>query len=176
MTKDETGAVSTANALKMAIEALQNNQTYDWKGNPLTALDEANEKVINACKEALASYSEALGQPAQEYNINEMIDKITPENLQEPVAYADYERGTCYLIGTPIPKDEIANPLYTRPAQNGSSPLGATTLRTPLSDDEIKQCATKLGYMWTPEKYLTFAMDTILMQFARAIEQAHGIV
>ncbi len=41
-------------ALKMAIEALQNNQTYDWKGNPLTALDEANEKVINACKEALA--------------------------------------------------------------------------------------------------------------------------
>ena len=45
MTKDE--------ALKMAIEALQNNQTYDWKGNPLTALDEANEKIINACKEAL---------------------------------------------------------------------------------------------------------------------------
>ncbi len=40
-------------ALKMAIEALQNNQAYDWKGNPLTALDEANEKVINACKEAL---------------------------------------------------------------------------------------------------------------------------
>ena len=94
MTKDE--------ALKMAIEALQNNQTYDWKGNPLTALDEANEKVINACKEALESQEigdaeirqmlndieyyqkrvEELEQPAQEYDINELIDKITPENLQ----------------------------------------------------------------------------------------------
>lgn len=33
----------------------------------------------------------------------------------EPVAYADYERGTCHLIGTPIPKYEIKNPLYTSP-------------------------------------------------------------
>jgi hypothetical protein len=33
----------------------------------------------------------------------------------EPVAYADYERGTCHLIGTPIPKDEIKNPLFASP-------------------------------------------------------------
>ncbi len=83
----------TQEALKMAIEALQNNQTYDWKGNPLTALDEANEKVINACKEALkedaldrmADNARELGliyeSQNQEYDINEMIDKITPENL-----------------------------------------------------------------------------------------------
>ncbi len=74
MTKDE--------ALKMAIEALQNNQTYDWKGNPLTALDEANEKVINACKEALASYSEALEQPAPniDYDLYRNVDRpVNPE-------------------------------------------------------------------------------------------------
>ena len=41
-------------ALKMAIEALQNNQTYDFEGNPMFAIEEANEKAINACKEALA--------------------------------------------------------------------------------------------------------------------------
>ncbi len=75
MNKDETGAVSTANALKMAIEALQNNQTYDWKGNPLTALDEANEKVINACKEALE-------QPAPniDYDLYRNVDRpVNPE-------------------------------------------------------------------------------------------------
>lgn len=71
MNKDE--------ALKMAIEALQNNQTYDWKGNPLTALDEANEKVINACKEALE-------QPAQKplsdddiFKIVSTIEQIKPQ-------------------------------------------------------------------------------------------------
>jgi len=48
-------------ALKMAIDVMQNNQTYDWKGNPLTALEEANEKVINSLKEALK-------QPPQESN------------------------------------------------------------------------------------------------------------
>ena len=80
MNKDE--------ALKMAIEALQNNQTYDWKGNPLTALDEANEKVINACKEALE-------QPAQE---------------------PDYWLGYGLQAHDEKPYDE-ATPLYLRPAQ-----------------------------------------------------------
>jgi hypothetical protein len=41
-----------------------------------------------------------------------------------------------------------------------------------LMDDEIKQCATKLGYLWTEDSSISFAMDTILMKFARAIEQA----
>jgi hypothetical protein len=46
MTKDETGAVSTANALKMAISfASVISETYATGGEA--------EKVINACKEAL---------------------------------------------------------------------------------------------------------------------------
>jgi hypothetical protein len=166
MNKDE--------ALKMAIEALQNNQTYDWKGNPLTALEEANEKVINACKEALkedaldrmADNARELGliyeSQNQEYDINEMIDKITPENLQEPVAYADYERGTCYLIGTPIPKDEIANPLYTHPAQ-------------PLSDDEIQKTWYNLYPLDENNLWTDMLEGEHLRKFARAIEKAHGI-
>ncbi len=66
-------------ALKMAIEALQNNQTYDWKGNPLTALDEANEKVINACKEAL---EEAEKQEWQSLNADE-IDDLWDESSKD---------------------------------------------------------------------------------------------
>ena len=68
----------TTEALKMAIEALQNNQTYDWKGNPLTALDEANEKVINACKEALESQEQ---EPVAIKNENGITLKLGWEDL-----------------------------------------------------------------------------------------------
>jgi hypothetical protein len=174
MNKDE--------ALKMAIEALQNNQTYDWKGNPLTALDEANEKVINACKEALESQEigdaeirqmlndieyyqkrvEALEQPAPEYDINELIDKITPENLQKPVELIRHKNGNF------APKN-------THPVQNGASPLGATTLRTPLSDDEIQKTWYNLYPLDENNLWTDMLEGEHLRKFARAIEQAHGI-
>jgi hypothetical protein len=95
------------------------------------------QNVIETCKEALAEAEK-----------------------QEPVAYADYERGTCYLIGTPIPKDEIANPLYTHPAQ-------------PLSDDEINKLLSKfvecLGASHGIQE--NGIPEDNAVKFARAIEQ-----
>lgn len=90
-------------ALKMAIEALQNNQTYDWKGNPLTALDEANEKVINACKKALE-------QPAQEpvawiKNWADGSKEIVPDNYEG--SYPVYTRPA-----QPLSDDEIQKTWY----------------------------------------------------------------
>ena len=119
-------------ALKKAIEALED-------ANALV-LSEWGDK--DKYGDALLSCKKALEQPAQ-----------------EPVAYADYERGTCYLIGTPIPKDEIANPLYTHPAQ-------------PLSDDEINE-------LWKEScedvRGLNLGFTTQQHYFAWLIEQAHGI-
>jgi len=121
MNKDRTGAVSTANALKMAIEALETadkslNEFFEGLaklGVPksILKLDTPTKLIpaINACKEALeqpaqtyqhkwdrcgerclkcgdkdwmgGACSVADEQPAPEYDINELIDKITPENL-----------------------------------------------------------------------------------------------
>jgi hypothetical protein len=82
-------------------------------------------KVRKACQEALQSEA----------------------SVQEPVAYADYERGTCYLIGTPIPKNEIKNPLYTHPHQWQG-----------LTHDEIDE--------------LLISFPHATFKLARAIEQA----
>ncbi len=163
MNKDRTGAVSTANALKMAIEALQNNQTYDWKGNPLTALDEANEKVINACKEALDTKQVCENAaPAQE----PVAWMLPNENL---VNYKDVAEFLCEEGQTPIP-------LYTHPVQNGASPLEATTLRTPLSDDEIQKTWYNLYPLDENNLWTDMLEGEHLRKFARAIEKAHGIV
>ncbi len=140
MNKDE--------ALKMAIEALQNNQTYDWKGNPLTALDEANEKVINACKEALE-------QPAPEYDINELIDKITPENLQEPRS-----------IMESFDKMLAEKLVYYKKKR---------TAQEPLSDDEIQKTWYNLYPLDENNLWTDMLEGEHLRKFARAIEQAHGI-
>ncbi len=139
MTKDE--------ALKMAIEALQNNQTYDWKGNPLTALDEANEKVINACKEALAeAESESSSQLVAWYGIGDM--HVWKLNLEED------KDATLKVVNRPLANNENWKPLYTHPAQ-------------PLSDDEIKDI------MISKQAYpLIFGQ---ILKIARAIEKAHGI-
>lgn len=168
----------TKEALKMAIEALQNNQTYDWKGNPLTALDEANEKVINACKEALESQEigdaeirqmlndieyyqkrvEALEQPAQEYDINEMIDKITPENLQEPVAEVTSKTGADITMSWwHEPALPVGTKLYTHPAQ-------------PLSDDEIQKTWYNLYPLDENNLWTDMLEGEHLRKFARAIE------
>jgi len=91
MTKDE--------ALKMAIDLLGEFETQYGKDDLL--LPVGYYEKINACKEALESQEigdaeirqmlkdieyyqkrvEELESQKQEYDINEMIDKITPENL-----------------------------------------------------------------------------------------------
>jgi hypothetical protein len=132
MTKDE--------ALKMAVEALKEAQDSinpDIGKRLRQQYWGQYEDTINACKEALE-------QPAQ-----------------EPVAYADYERGTCYLIGTPIPKNEIKNPLYTHPYQDGTSPSKWTA----LTDEEIQY---ELKQMWDKGLIPSYSIVT----FAHAIEQA----
>jgi len=167
MTKYETGAVSTANALKMAIEYIERCVKGELSFDELS-----NIAVLNACKEALESQEigdaeirqmlndieyyqkrvEELESQKQEYDINEMIDKITPENLQEP----DYWLGYGLQAYDEKPYDE-ATPLYLRPAQ-------------PLSDDEITNLEAD-SYFKTSHD--TWEFD--VYGFARAIEQEHGI-
>ena len=144
MNKDE--------ALKMAIEALQNNQTYDWKGNPLTALDEANEKIINACKEALE-------QPAQ-----------------EPVAWEWFEDRAYYdmyavkQVGNKN-FDEVIHVLKSKDAKYLCDWLNSLNIHPaqPLSDDEIYKLKDKHTSFYLGNNHLD------VLKFARAIEQAHGI-
>ncbi len=90
-------------ALTMAIEAFRN----------IGIKNELLQPALDACKEALKSQE-------QEYDINEMIDKITPENLQEPVcAVQDGEARWYYAV------PENGTLLYTHPAR----PLSKTAER-----------------------------------------------
>ena len=152
----------TQEALKMAIEALQNNQTYDWKGNPLTALDEANEKVINACKEALAEAEK-----------------------QEPVAIVMEDS---YGYGASLYKRlPLGTKLYTHPAQPLTRDWIGTVLERadkdeafrkgligelaqPLSDDEIYKMADDSYILVELIQGKGMVFDRL--KFARAIEQA----
>lgn len=95
MNKDE--------ALKMAIEALQNNQVYDCEGKPMLAIEEANEKAIQACKEALE-------QPAQEPVA--WIEYLWVENEDDGKLYPETRLYD-------YPSDD-AQPLYTHPAPSCS--------------------------------------------------------
>ena len=117
-------------------------------------------KQIEALKMAVREMSVYAMQHANDWLIED-VDLLKAINAcKEALAEAESESSSQPVawLSTESKANEI---IKTHPATWQS-----------LSDDEIKQCATKLGYMWTPEKYLTFAMDTILMQFARAIEQA----
>jgi hypothetical protein len=166
MNKDRTGAVSTANALKMAIEALQNNQTYDWKGNPLTALDEANEKVINACKEALESQEIGDAEIRQMLNDIEYYQKrveALEQPAQEPVAEVTSKTGADITMSWwHEPALPVGTKLYTHPAQ-------------PLSDDEIQKTWYNLYPLDENNLWTDMLEGEHLRKFARAIEQAHGI-
>lgn len=143
----------TTEALKMAIEALQNNQTYDWKGNPLTALDEANEKVINACKEALAeAESESSSQLVAWYGIGDM--HVWKLNLEED------KDATLKVVNRPLANNENWKPLYTHPATWQS-----------LSDDEITEILVKHGL--DNVEMAGNHIDVVLLM--RDVERAHGI-
>jgi thymidine phosphorylase len=66
--QEVTGAVTTANALKMAIDVLQN---YAQADSPVW------RKALNACKEALATNKESsLVQPAQEKTLKSLRDEF----------------------------------------------------------------------------------------------------
>lgn len=59
MTKDK--------ALKMALNAMANKMESDSHGNPVTKYDEALQRTMDACIEALATNEDSLSvQPAQD--------------------------------------------------------------------------------------------------------------
>lgn len=202
----------THEALKMAI-GIAEKAIKHWKNNidDLDAkqwekIDKYEDKLYDL-KEALESQEigdaeirqmlkdieyyqkrvEELESQKQEYDINELIDKITPENLQEPVAWM-YERdnGAAILEFA----DDLdfhgmkAIPLYTHPAQPLTRDWIGTALERadkdeafrkgligelaqPLSDDEIRQIIAKEG--------IPVRTGNTAVRFARAIEKAHGI-
>ena len=77
LTQEVTGAVTTANALKMALNAMANKIESDYHGNPLTKYDEALQQAIDAGVEALATNKESsLVQPAQEKTLKSLRDEF----------------------------------------------------------------------------------------------------
>lgn len=171
-------------ALKMAI-AFMETLTID------TGIKTWNEKhrkeALNACKEALESQEigdaeirqmlndieyyqkrvEELESQKQEYDINEMIDKITPENLQEPVAWME-EYQSCKVNG-----DErlCHSDKVFRLVQVLASQLDEWQS---LSDDEIFQIVPTIEQI-KPQYGMMLSNEWNILDFARAIEQAHGI-
>lgn len=163
MTKDRTGAVSTANALKMAIEAL--SQYTDVVGHKFNAetwgdIEDKGKPArdaINACKEALAEAEKQTlyGKEYMEgFNAGKMFAELE-HTAQEPVAIVMEDS---YGYGASLYKRlPLGTKLYTHPATWQS-----------LSDDEIRQIIAKEG--------IPVRTGNTAVRFARAIEQAHGIV
>jgi hypothetical protein len=126
LTQEVTGAVTTANALKMAIERLEGLSYIEHPSIDLLA-DEISI-TINACKEALE-------QPAQ-----------------EPYAWAtEWEDGEWSISHSPN-MGKQSNPLYTHPHQDGTSPSEARDKEfVTLTDDEIKEF---MGNCWESPYHL----------------------
>lgn len=148
----------TEEALRMAVEMLEiakkETKTFDYIGY---------EKAINACKAALQEYAlDRMAENARELGLeyckhgsDSACKECYMENVeQEPVAWMDSEGRFRKDYKTEIVRSIAAVnkeiPLYTRPTK-------------PLSDDEIRDC------LYGESKTQDF------LQFARAIEKAHGI-
>lgn len=122
---------------------------------------------MNKTTEALESQEqdyEKRGLEFENEHLNKELDAATyllnKSQEQEPVAWmGNYSNTSSLAFQKEALKDakEII-PLYIHPAQPSES-----VLRRPLSDDEILQLSD-LG-----------ELDEAVIEFARAIEQAHGI-
>ncbi len=97
---------------------------------------------------------EELESQKQEYDINEMIDKITPENLQEPRS-----------IMESFDKMLAEKLVYYKKKRTAQ----------PLSDDEIQKTWYNLYPLDENNLWTDMLEGEHLRKFARAIEQAHGI-
>jgi|694.fasta_scaffold74150_8 hypothetical protein len=87
----------------------------------------------------------------------QMMEEVT-RTEQEPVAWI--YRGNLHPFDPSDWATEPVTPLYTQPPQ-----------RKPLTDEEIELLAVKHAPPIDPE----FAKDDDFIEFARAIERAHGI-
>jgi hypothetical protein len=137
LTQEVTGAVTTANALKMAITMLEGIEVVFLRDlsehNPLKI---NSIEAINACKEALASNSEAL--EAEQVCQEDSRVRQNDVPAQEPVAEVSqelYGRGNLFWFKQ-VPKN--GTKLYTHPYQDGTSPSEAMDKEfVTLTDDEI---------------------------------------
>lgn len=149
----------TQEALKMAIEAIENlceafMLGADWKG--IGVYDGAVEALI-ACKEAIAAEQDHIAEAGEmvnpeqsEYMVNDGgTGTALRQPKQEPYCWMGYGGQT-----SDHPVHENSTPLYTHPAQ-------------PLSDEEINAIYEQIK--WDVE------IKDIVIDFARAVEQAHGI-
>jgi len=163
-------------ALKMAIEALEL-----WHGRYISMTCIAAEldfkEIINACKEALASHSEALEQPVSLGD----FDKISKEQCVDYIEHLRKEIGL--LLDDLKNCNERINELEAQLPQIGDAEIRQMLNdieyyqkrveeleqpAQPLSDDEIKALAEQL-------KQSVFGFPENIIWLARAIEQAHGI-
>ena len=93
-------------------------------------------------------------------------EALAEAEKQEPVAWIkNWADGSKEIVPDNY---EGSYPVYTHPAQDETSSSQQACL-VPLSDDEIASIDAKmLGEMLTTDEWI--------VRFARAIEQAHGIV
>lgn len=145
-TKDETGAVSTANALKMAYSELL--EVLDSCNNDKVHFDGDHfHEVLKACKEAL----EVTEQENNAQNDAKSTDNLP--NGKEPLsktAERDYNFMRDLAIGT----EELLNKVMT-----------------PLSDDEVTAILVKHGL--DNVEMAGKCIDVVLLM--RDVEKAHGI-
>ncbi len=114
-------------------------------------------KQIKALKMAIEALEDFSAQYANLEPIINSCKEALEQQAQEPVAWMYVDGAVSYR------KDFLhTDPLYTRPAQPAESGL-----RSPLSDDEIRQIIAKEG--------IPVRTGNTAVRFARAIEQAHKI-
>lgn len=179
----------TAEALKMAIEAFRN----------IGIKNELLQPALDACKEALASHSEALESqepviPTPRWSKEkEMIESWQDkEDEWSKDIEAHHPINTKAFADWDVAQRMVSN----RHSKHDLTALVCWLLQTnkndaqPLTDDEIVSNAEKSGFTWHEtkhgHKFLIapaeaemgdgyFAIEDELKRFARAIEAAHGI-
>ena len=132
--------------------------------------------------EALKMAIDFLGGSYEAHKVRKACQEALESQEQEPVAYLK-EVGGYRIIDFAHIDEENAYPVYTHPAQPLTRDWIGTALERadkdeafrkgligelaqPLSDDEIKRMYAGLR---------EYEADKIIVAFARAIEQAHGI-
>jgi hypothetical protein len=85
MNKDETGAVSTANALKMAIGAMETSKEAWHQIGIYDAMYDGLVKAINACKEALEQSAQepVAWVEISEHEFLKIANKSLPKQVEE---------------------------------------------------------------------------------------------
>lgn len=136
---------------------------YDGKVRNLAVVDACEKAINKETGKEIYKYS-VLEQPAQEPV--GCIEIVSNPPRHTTTASNFFKRIKLFKDINDLP---VCN-LYTHPAPLQNE-FAKTKSWQGLSDDEIKQNAIKLGYLWTENSEISFKMDGFLELFARAIEQ-----